>query len=60
LRTLRQSAGFGVRLAAFVVMGAALAFDKGVKVLLLVCCGLLVTMVVVIYPIYRRRGPDAF
>lgn len=57
LDVLRSSPGFGVRVAAAAVFGLALALDKGPKTLAFVVLAVVALAVLVIYPIFRRKGP---
>lgn len=57
LRTLWSGPGFAVRVAAGVVFAVALFLEKGARTLAIVVVGVRVLAVVLIYPLYRRRGP---
>jgi hypothetical protein len=60
LRSLHSSSGFGVRLAAAIVFSLALILEKGFITFLVVVVGVLLVMLLVVYPLYRRRGPGPF
>lgn len=57
LRSLR-SPGLALRVAAAATFGLALAIEKGVRTLAFVILGVIAFAVLVIYPYFRRRGPD--
>lgn len=60
LHSLSSSPGFAWRAGAGLAFGLSLFLSKGIRTLAVVVLAVGLVALLVVYPIYRRRGPGPF